>query len=246
MGGEQTDAYIFHPGDLVVPPTRNSYEIKAILDSRRGLPGPTPMDRAREARAAEPPSLGLWLKGLSRVGHWLGLAAGALGLRREAYEKIADDQAMTGPAILIMILAQVVQSTLAVGRFDALDVAGRCLTWLVAVVLLALATRFLRGRATFSAIFRVAAFAQTAQMIELLAFLPVGGVLARFLSVTLAFFGVWIGTAAANRMRGWRTALLPLVYLATVVVGALFLNAARTGVDVILESVESILGLRAS
>ena len=32
LGGEQTDAYLFHPGDMVVPPTRSSYEFKAILE----------------------------------------------------------------------------------------------------------------------------------------------------------------------------------------------------------------------
>ncbi len=31
LGGEQTDAYMFHPGDMHVPETSNSYEFKSIL-----------------------------------------------------------------------------------------------------------------------------------------------------------------------------------------------------------------------
>jgi uncharacterized membrane protein YvlD (DUF360 family) len=38
LGGEQTDAFLLHPGDLEVPPTRNSVDVFAILNARRGLP----------------------------------------------------------------------------------------------------------------------------------------------------------------------------------------------------------------
>jgi len=42
MGGEQTDAFLFHPGDMVVPETRNSIDVFPILNARRGLPAPEP------------------------------------------------------------------------------------------------------------------------------------------------------------------------------------------------------------
>ena len=38
MGGEQTDAFMFHPGDMVVPETRNSADVFDILNAWRGLP----------------------------------------------------------------------------------------------------------------------------------------------------------------------------------------------------------------
>ena len=37
VGGEQTDAFLFHPADLEVPPTRNSTDVFAILNARRSL-----------------------------------------------------------------------------------------------------------------------------------------------------------------------------------------------------------------
>ncbi len=50
LGGEQTDAFMFHPGDMVVPATRTAVEFKTILDARRGLTGPPPKE-------APPPQL---------------------------------------------------------------------------------------------------------------------------------------------------------------------------------------------
>ena len=38
MGGEQTDAFLFHPGDMAVQPTTNSADTYAILNARRGTP----------------------------------------------------------------------------------------------------------------------------------------------------------------------------------------------------------------
>ena len=38
LGGEQTDAFILHPGAMTVPKTRNAADLFAILDARRGLP----------------------------------------------------------------------------------------------------------------------------------------------------------------------------------------------------------------
>jgi uncharacterized membrane protein YvlD (DUF360 family) len=241
LGGEQTDAYIFHPGDLVVPEVRNSYQVKAILDSRRGLPGPAPRLQGRAAPAFDSP--GVWARGLARVGHWLGLAVGALGLSREAFRQIAADPAMTGPALLIALLAQILQSFLALGTFDLANVLLRCLVWFGAAILLQLAARLLRGRARFGETIRVAGFAQVAHAVELLGFVPGIGPAARFISITLAVFGVWIGTATAHQLRGVRTALLPLVYLVTVVVALTFLEAISRGVEFAMDALLAALGI---
>ena len=242
LGGEQTDAYIFHPGDMVVPPTRNSYEIKGILDVRRGLPGPTPVPAA-ETPSAE--SVSIAARGLLRVGRWLSLAAGALALKREAFGEIARDAAMAGPALLIALLAQIVQSIRAQGSFDPADVLLRYLIWGVAVIVLIMATRILRGGASLSATIRVAGFAQTAHFLELLGFVPVIGPAARFLSVVLAFFAVWIGTATVHKLRGWRTALLPIVFVATAVIGVAFLRSIRLGVAFTVDAILGVLGVTA-
>jgi len=38
VGGEQTDAFLFHPPDLEVPETRNSTDVFKVLNARRGAP----------------------------------------------------------------------------------------------------------------------------------------------------------------------------------------------------------------
>ena len=40
VGGEQTDAFLFHPPDLVVPETRCSTDVFHILDGHRNAPAP--------------------------------------------------------------------------------------------------------------------------------------------------------------------------------------------------------------
>ena len=38
VGGEQTDAFVFHPPDMEVPETRNAIDVFHILDRHRGAP----------------------------------------------------------------------------------------------------------------------------------------------------------------------------------------------------------------
>jgi hypothetical protein len=48
VGGEQTDAFIFHPADLAVPETRNSIDVFHILNSYRPQP-PQPQGSVSDA-----------------------------------------------------------------------------------------------------------------------------------------------------------------------------------------------------
>ena len=72
MGGVQTDAFLFHPSDMVVPPTTNSTDVFKILNARRGAPiverpkGPA----IREADDWAPAQVA---KGIGQVGQWLPL-----------------------------------------------------------------------------------------------------------------------------------------------------------------------------
>jgi uncharacterized membrane protein YvlD (DUF360 family) len=243
LGGEQTDAYLFHPGDMQVPATRNSYEFKSILDSRRGLPGPTPKPERPSVPQVNPWAPATLGKGLGQVGKWLGYAVGAVTLKRDIYREIARDAYMTGPALLIALIGQGLQSLNEQGGFDLLDILVRFAVWLVAVLFLYLAAYLLRGKKHYTTTLRVAGFAQSAHVLELLGFLPVIGPVARFLSVLLAFFGVWIGTATAHELKGWRTLLLPVIYLAILVVGAVFLASIFEGASMTLNTLLDNIGL---
>ena len=60
LGGEQTDAFIFHPGDMEVPETRNSQDFKNILDAR-----PNPSARLNHRRIP-----GRWRPLLKASARW--------------------------------------------------------------------------------------------------------------------------------------------------------------------------------
>jgi uncharacterized membrane protein YvlD (DUF360 family) len=243
LGGEQTDAFIFHPGDMEIPETRNSYEFKTILDSRRGLPGPTPKPERPAAPYVEPWSPANLAKGISQVGVWLHLAFQAITLNRDAYREIANNAYMTAPALLIALLAQVIQSINAQGRFDILNILLRYVIWFMAVIFLFMAARLLRGKRHYTTTMRVAGFAQSAHILELLVFLPVIGPLARFTALLLAFFGVWVGTAAAHELSGWRTILLPVIFIITTVIGVVFVFAVIQGTAFTISSLLTSFGL---
>ena len=228
---------------MQVPSTRNSYEVKFILDSRRGLSGPTPIPEKPPETKIESWSPAVLGKGILQAGKWLNNAVHAITLNRDTYTTIAKDAFMTGPAILILLLSQVLQTLNRSGEFSILEILSRIGVWLVGIALLTMATRPLRGKGDFTSTFRAAGFAQSAHVLELFGFLPVVGPLARFIAVLLAILGVWVGSSVANDLKGWRTFLLPVIYILTTIISVVFLVAALEGVAFTLESILQSLGL---
>jgi len=53
---------------------------------------------------------------------------------------------------------------------------------------------------------------------------------------------VWIGTATANEFKGWRTLLLPIVYIVTIVVTVYFLIAVVEGTALTIEGLAEDFG----
>jgi uncharacterized membrane protein YvlD (DUF360 family) len=245
LGGEQTDAYLFHPGDMLVPPTRSAYEFKAILDSRRGLPGTAPKPERPVAPLIDPWKPANIAKGLGMLGTWLGLAARAVMLSKDAFREIAANPYMSAPGLLIAILGQIIAYTLSQNESsfwtEAVGIAG----WFVAVIFLQVSARLLRGKANFQATFRVAAFAQAAHFINLFAFIPVIGPLARPLSYVLVVMAMWVGMATAHELRGWRSLLIPVIYILVIVVTFFFLLVAAKGIGLSLQAILGWFGLTA-
>jgi len=243
LGGEQTDAFIFHPGDMEIPETRNSMDFMPLLKARVGLPGSAPIPERPEEPKVNAWSLSTWGKGLSQVGTWLGYAWHAITLNRETYRQIARDATMTAPALLITLISQTLQSLNSLERFDIVNILLRTAVWFVAILLIFFAGRILRGKADYTTTLRVTGFAQSAHTLELLGFIPVIGPLARFLGLILTLLGVWMGTAQANEFSGWRSILLPVVYIATMAITIVFLIAVIEGTVFTVDGVLLNLGL---
>jgi len=119
----------------------------------------------------------------------------------------------------------------------------RIATWLVATLVLFMSAHVLRGRQDFTTTMRVAGFAQSAHILELLRFIPVVGDLARLIAVVLAVIGTWVGTAAAQELKGWRTILLPVLFIIVAIIGSVFMESVIEGAAITIERLLAEFGL---
>ena len=227
LGGEQTDAFLFHPPAIEVGQTRSANDIYDILNSRREqmvtLPPPesaAPTEPAREAWS--PANL---LSGLLQARTWLTYAAYALVLDRSAYNAVAADILMTGPALLIGIGVTALSSAMRQhAGISAVQVWPALLGWLAAVVLVFLIGRALSGRGNFTRTFRAMGFANVTYLIEVLDLLPDFAPLGLLGATAVSFIAIWMAAAEAHGISGRRTMLLPFsALLATIIIPLLLM-----------------------
>ncbi len=245
MGGEQTDAFIFHPGDMPTPHTRNSADVFAILDARRGLPAApaAPPVKSREIDSWSPAVLG---KGLADVGTWLGRAVRTIFLDRTALREVVDDPFSTAPALLIGVLSQLLASYTRLGQIDLLNMAATVGLWLVVALVVWLAGKALGGKGSFTATLRGYGFAHSAYFLLLLGVISGLQPLASFLALALSLVGIWLGAAEAQRTRGWRTLLYPVVVIVVTILGLALLQQLASGAALTIQTLGQTLGLVAN
>ena len=242
MGGEQTDAFLFHPGDMVVPETRNSIDVFGILNARRGLPVVETAPVVKEKAKGWAP--GNLVKGVfHQPSKWAGRALRALVLDRSAYAEVADDSFMTGPAVLIMLLSMVAGTFFGPGGWSLSAYLGRIGGWLLGLVVLVIAARPLGGRMGYTRTLRAVGFASMARFLALLAVFPVIQPVAIFLSVIVTFFATWIGAVEAQKLRGWRGLVLPVVTIIVSTIVAVAIPALFAGAALTLQTFVAELGL---
>jgi hypothetical protein len=245
LGGEQTDAFLFHPSDMTVPDTANSADLFAILDARRGLPvaekEPPPDQQVRSWTPGT-----LW-QGLRQVRTWLVYTLRALSLSRSAYWEVAADPYMTGPALLIAVLGSLVLAL--TNSHSPLEVVFelivRLLGWLLGVLVVFGAARFLGGTGSFTATLRGMGFAQGVYLLELLAFVPVLSSLIRLVTTILVFVATWMAGLEAHELHGWRGLLLPVARLLLVVLSVAVFAYLIVGTEFTFESLLREAGMLA-
>ncbi|MCP4362447.1 MAG: hypothetical protein GY796_30950 [Chloroflexi bacterium] len=240
LGGEQTDAFLFHPPDMEVTPTRNSTDVFHILNGRRGQPvievekvvGETAVTDSAWSFA------NLWA-GLKDVRTWLSLAGRALVLDRSAYQEVVANERMTGPALLIGILIMVLSGLFRVEPdLVLLFILARVTTWFFSVFAVFVTGRLLSHQGNYTRTLRGLGFAHTVLLIELVALIPPLAPLALFIGTLMGFISSWMGAAAAHNTHGWRTIILPfLAGLITILIPILMLAMLGS----IVFSIESVL-----
>ena len=229
IGGEQTDAFIFHPPDLAVPDTRNSIDVFTILDQHRGVPVVAqPVVPEKQPGDWAPNNLA---QGIGQVGTWLGRALRCMVLDRGAYQEVVRDRLMTGPALLIGVVTVLLRLALSQSQTNLAAVGwlATILTWFVAVAVVFTAGYLLTKRGTFTKTLRAVGFANSVYVLELLAlYQPIASAV-HVLTLALAFMAVWMGVSTAHQTRGWRTILLPIVVIAVIVGGTLIITVLLAG-----------------
>jgi len=248
LGGEQTDAFLLHPGNMAVPETANSAELFAILDARRGLPAdeatPKAIDAAEEMRSWAPATL--W-QGLVSARVWLDRALRALTLSRSAYREVAADPLLTGPALVIAFAASVVQSFVANPNptQTLIGTSIRLVGWLLGALVVFAAGRLLGGRGTYTATLRALGFAQVVRLLEVFALIPPLSSLVQLTSSILSFMAHWIAGVEAQELRGWRGLLLPVAQLLVVTVSLIVLGNLIAGAGLTIQALLRQAGLLA-
>jgi len=238
LGGEQTDAFMLHPADFVVPPTRSAADLFPLLDARRErVVAPSRSAALRRSRDDwSPRNL---VAGLRDVGAWAELAFLGAILDRSAYRAIAAQGAMTGPAILLSLAGVLVSALMEAPPTDAVEFARRFFTryglWVLTVLLIHGTAHVLRGKADFTQTFRVMGFAQAVSLLGLLGFLPAIGPFALAAVSLLSLFVSWLSVAEAHAFRGWRTLLLPVLYFVVMIVGSSYLSSLSAGLNLALD-----------
>jgi hypothetical protein len=245
LGGEQTDAFIFHPPDITVPDTRNATDVYHILNGVRGAPVPPKVEPAKRGQAAE---ISAWspstlVHGVSQVGDWAGRVLGALTLDRSTYRAVAKDPLMTGPALLIYVLSVLVQMVFRPAGFDLRLAVLSVLLWPLSVLVVYAAGRLLSGKGEYSSTLRALGFAHSVRVIELLALIPPLAPIVRLVVTAMAVLAIWIAAAAAHETKGWRTILLPVAYFCVWLAAIFVLSSLLGGVDVAVSTVLGFFGL---
>jgi len=227
LGGEQTDAFLLHPMDLNVPPTSNSADVFAILNSRRDLEGAPARPEKPEGETVDAWTPRTIFKGLGMVSKWVPLAMHAITLDRQSYREIVRDNYMTGPALLLGLAGTIMAGLAQEEAYGWGAILTRVAIWPIIVLMIHLTARLLRGKGSYTTTFRAMGFANAAYILDLMSFIPVIGPVIRVIVTLLALVALWMGVSEAHRLRGWRSLLIPvgaiiLLVLSIIVIGVLF------------------------
>ena len=244
LGGEQTDAFLFHPPDIEVTPTRNATDVFHILNNHRDQPaGQLPVDEMPAPDADEWALSNLWA-GIKDVRTWGRYARYALVLDRSAYHDIVRDKRMTGPALLLGFGFTALSAFLRANPGDELlDVLLSLLVWPLAVWGMFAAGRLLTRKGYFTRTMRGMGFAHVVLIFDILHLIPAIAPLVTFLTISVEFLATWMAAAEAHNTRGWRTFVLPFLGLLIIVLVPIVLGALTGSVVIGLEAVLEKIGL---
>ena len=244
VGGEQTDAFLFHPADLHAPETRCSTDVFHILNNHRNAPVVEQQAKSAAPKVADwsPSTL---MTGIGRVSDWVSHALRCLILDRKAYQDVVNDPYMTGPALLIALVTLTGSSIARYGEINLLRILGEYLVWLLLVTVIFGAGYLLSRRGAYTKTFRALGFAQVVTVLELFSFYQPIAAGVHFVVFVVGILAVWLGAATAHKLTGWRAALLPLIAIVVYVVAGMAINSLAAGAEFTLQALLYDAGMTA-
>jgi hypothetical protein len=165
------------------------------------------------------------------------LALGAILLQRDAYRKISKDDWLTGPALLLGILGTIIFSSTLLGKLNLGMLVFHIVFWFITVLIMYLAGRLLRGKGTFTSVVRTVGFAQAVFLLDIFSIIPSLTPLVDFIIALVNFIAMWIGVASAHELKGWKTVILPVVYILVAVVGLVIIISVFGGLKLTIGSI---------
>ncbi len=236
VGGEQTDSFLLHSNTWgAVPATANSADVYHILNARRGLP-PTPKPQTQKVEEVSSWSPATLIAGLARVRTWVGLAVQSALLRLQAFSQAGRDPFMTGPAMLLGVLAVMLASIVSKQTIDLGNMTMRLALWLVSVLVVLGAARLLGGKANYTQTLRVMGFAATAEIVNVLAIIPAVAPAVHLLALVWSFVAVWMGASHIHGLKGWRSLVLPVIAVGLTFIAAAALQLLLAGAQFSIQS----------
>jgi len=239
MGGEQTDAFLFHPANLTPMETTNSIDVYKILNEyREKAPAEVAIGKDEPAKPlVESWSFSTFKKGFSFKSGWVGKILRAMIIDTATYRDVAADPYMTGPALLTLILGVIVGGFATRGTSQGLQMIAEVLSALILVLFAFFAGRVLGGSGDFTTTLRSIGFAYATRFYSLLAFLPVIGDAAKFITLAFSIVAVWIAGVQAHKLRGWRSIVFPIVVIGVFLLSVLVLQILLEGAEFTIQNI---------
>jgi len=243
LGGGQTDAFLFHPGDMEVPPTQNSVDLYHILNARRGTPVPEQPQADTRVEASDVWTLAALWAGIRQVRTWARYLLGAFVLQRATYASVARDVTVTGPALLIAFVCAFLATIDQPGPWQPEHAVVNFMIWLLGVILITTAARALGGRYSMTRSMRALGFAHSVSVLNLIARVAVLAPAINGLTLILSFIAYWLAATEAQELRGWRSLLLPIVGFLLPVAALTVLAVLAEGAAFTIQSLMQQVGL---
>ncbi len=251
LGGPQTDAFILHPADMVVPPTSNATDIFALLDGRRGLPGEPLKPRLPKAEEDASWTRPVLVNGLRNWRLWTQRAVNALLLDWRVYRDVASDPYATGPALLLAAATSLIAGATVVllqAQSHILDInvivgiASSLVGWMIGVATAQAACRALRLPVRFTVLMRALAFASTPLLLTPLMLISHVGPILGAGVLAMRILSHWIALSQVISHQGrWGWLIAVPIMLLSAVIAVVVLLALSFSIDALTITIDTLL-----